>query len=1095
MERELLVGKSKPNSIDKFNLQHIYSNKKSKLLWLFGVDADGFSVSVRVFNFQPVFYIRNKNRDPDLIENLMDQTNELLRKDAEDHICKIEHVSKRRFVGAAFVKSLEDKYVYKKYKLLKVTCTNVLTYNRVLEALKNDPEKWDIHDDFDVSVQFLQQIKSQYQSWIDIQCLSREYKMTHCNFDVDCDISKIKKSESQEMLPRILKCFVNVACISRDGVVDNSKKLFRPNPSRIFDRPMVTVLTYAWSDNPVPVKTIVLNLMDNCQDEKELYEKLQKSFIEFDPDVIFHFPGDIHSMLYLAKRATCCNWERLKNLKVCHNAAQLSLNTRILFDLRQPIIKKASVLIETYDLHTVSCHPEIRKKPEDPKSFHYTHYDFHTLIRTNETQKIIVKEILRDNELMVSLETDCNLFVEYANISKISNCPIYDTVSRGEQIRVFNKLIDFTGDDFYINKAELVPGPVRFPISERPPTFPDLPEAEITTRLRTKCIEKLNKNLKKLNSKPVVKKVKKIPNPLTKLLQTMKDVEIKEEVEEETYEQEPDIDEEIEDSTTNIKEGGNVVNPCPGFWKSRILLLDFASLYPNIMRAFHISYENIVTNLKYMDLPGINYIFVPINPYETVAIVDEPGVFCDLLATLIQERSKVKKLMNKETHSFKKTNYNKQQESLKVICNATYGFTGAEDRGSILSMKAVMYIVTALGRYLQIRAARYLADNYGMEGIYGDTDSVFANPGEMNPKAEEMVQFTNAISKKYKMMPTLLDMQIGKFFTNGFTWDAVVNYYKNRDEEKFRVDLTTKDPSIMCNGVMFLVYHKLAHEVSGIFRPEINMEFENMVDNLFMSHSKKKYAARKWSPDMPHQPDFAKKYTDLSQFKNWSPNDVDQPYLSYKCTGMASKKRDWCLFTRELLKKLTNCLATNQPEKMKPLVIEAMNELADGKVDPEKLQVSCKFKGKAHYKNYNSKQLQIVLKLESRHRCEIEDGTRINFIILQGEENLYLRAETPEFVKENNCKIDLKYYLVKQFYKPVKELFTYHPIDFDKEFQKVLNKVIRKSSNMADISDLTTSKPLSISDLQQKPKKKKPNTKKPLQNKCFANMKTCTSLD
>jgi hypothetical protein len=324
------------------------------------------------------------------------------------------------------------------------------------------------------------------------------------------------------------------------------------------------------------------------------------------------------------------------------------------------------------------------------------------------------------------------------------------------------------------------------------------------------------------------------------------------------------------------------------------------------------------------------------------------------------------------------------------------------------------------------------------------------------------------------MMPTLSEMNIGKFFTNGFTWDAVVTYYKTHAKKK--VDLMTKDASIMCNGVMFLVYHKLAHEVSAIFRPEINMEFENMVDNLFMSHVKKNYASRKWAPDSPHEPE-----------------------SKYKCTGMASKRRDWCLFTRELLKKLTNCLTMNQTEKMRELVIQAMNELVNNQVDPDKLKISCKFKGFQYYKNYNSKQMQIVLKLQSRHRCEIEDGTRISFIILEGAENLYMRAETPEFVKENKCKIDLKYYLEKQFYNPVKELFTYHPdvINFDAEFKKVLNKVIRKTNGMADISNLTGTKRLCISDLQQKQpsKKQKTSTKKPIQNKFFTNMKTCSSLD
>ena len=77
-------------------------------------------------------------------------------------------------------------------------------------------------------------------------------------------------------------------------------------------------------------------------------------------------------------------------------------------------------------------------------------------------------------------------------------------------------MIDFTKDNFFINKEALAKGPVRFSIVERPPTFPDPPEAEITTKLRIECIEKLNKNLKKLNMKPVKKKVKKLPNALPK---------------------------------------------------------------------------------------------------------------------------------------------------------------------------------------------------------------------------------------------------------------------------------------------------------------------------------------------------------------------------------------------------------------------------------------------------------------------------------------------------------------------------------------------------------------------------------------------------
>jgi DNA polymerase elongation subunit (family B) len=746
-----------------------------------------------------------------------------------------------------------------------------------------------------------------------------------------------------------------------------------------------------------------------------------------------HFPEMSNDLSYIAKRASkFLFWERLKHVKLDTKKHDIKLNSRTIFDLRQPIHKKASVLVESYDLHTVSCHPDLRGKPEKIESFLYTLYDFHTFVRTKSKRCIIIEETVRNNMLMVSLETDCNLLLEYSNISKISNVVTFDTVSRGEQIRVFNKLLDFTKDDFFINSAELAKGPVRYSILERPPTFMDPLEPEITTLLREDCLKKLEEC--KLQSKDVIKK-KQVKNVLGSF-KKRKTLDPNEEIDESS-------EEEIQEEDANTCEGGNVCKPAPNFWGNlKILLLDFASLYPSIMRAFNISYENIITNHKYMDIAGVKYIFVPINAHETVAIVDEKGVFGALLTLLVSERSKVKKLMAKSS-GFEYKNYNKQQESLKVICNATYGFCGAEDNGSILALKSVMYIVTSIGRYLQKTAAKFLADKYGMPSIYGDTDSVFASPGYMNPSKSEMPDFTAKMGLKYGMTGCFME-QFGEDFKTGFTWENVINYYRL---PKFKLDLTVMSEEIMCNAVLFLVYKKLASEISEEFRTEIVMEFENMIDNLFMGWVKKHYFGRKWNPDKPHIPE-----------------------SSLKIIGMASKKRDWILYTRIVLKQITDYLASNKIELIPEYILKSMQRFTSQDIPLEQLKISCKYKGKLHYKSYNFKQMQIVLKMEKRHRCEVQEKSRVSFVIIKSPQNLYLRAETIEYVKKHNIQIDWEYYFVKQFYKPVKKLLTFHPtlMDFNKAYNDVLTIMKKKNNNMVDLKNISSSKKLCIENLLQR---------------------------
>ncbi len=1047
-----------------------------------GVDKQGFSVAARVSDFRPCFYIRIKHKDPEsTIDELMDKFKDVSarpsrwtsKESTEPAIYKIQSVKRKRFIGASFdLRELhpDREPPRKTYNLLRVVCSNILSFEHVVKAFKNDDEKWMIHDDFNPINQFLQQTNIQYQSWINVSACQMvcDEKRTYCNLECEVKMDNLSRCETVNMIPRTLKCFLNITALSRDATVDPTKSAFRQDPERMFDRVMVCCITYVWSDNVVPVKECVYSLIgpDACQDEETLFKEVQQSILGYDPDTILYYPDEIDPIAYMSTRAQPLLWERFKSAKMW----KTQLNTRTLFDLRAPIRKKASVLVEAYDLHTVSCHKDLRKVPEKPKSFLYRSCDFPNLVRSHKTRHILVSETVRDNGLIVALERDCNLRIEYANISQISNCPLHETVSGGEQIRVLNKLHDYTKDDFFINKEAQAKGPVRFPITERPPTFMDDEEFTDITALREKSFDELNRKRKRMNEKPLAPKKAAYVDPFAGFARAR----------EESDESEEECEDEEEE-----KEGGNVVKPCPNFYPLPIGVVDFNSLYPNIMRAFNISYENLITNRKYLDIPGVKYIFVPINSNETIGIVDSPGVMGKLLAALINERSKVKKLMAKEKDPFKKTNYDKQQESLKVICNATYGFCGA-DQGSLLAIKPVMYVVTSLGRYLQKRVSKFICEKYTDPatfqtlGVYGDTDSIFLLIlsllfKDMKPTKEQMPEFVQRIGDHYEMHYGFLKEMGPDFevFANGFTWDSVIRFYAERWEPepgKFRLNIRDADEQTMCNAVVFLVFKKLAHESSELLRKEIVLEFENYIDNLWLGWVKKHYFGRKWMPDKPHAPE-----------------------TKLKTVGMQSKRRDWCTSTRAVLCEMQDLLATGQFHLVRDVCTNGMRRLASGQVPIDELKVSCKYKGALQYKNHNSRQMQIVLKTEKRYRCKVPEKSRIFYVIIRGDQPLAMRAETPEYAAEHKLPLDIQYYLEKQFRKPVKELLAYHPeiMDFDKEFGYVLANVKRGTSNMVDIADPFACKKLCVEDLRKRSVPKPQPKRKPSATNPFDSMKKC----
>lgn len=126
-------------------------------------------------------------------------------------------------------------------------------------------------------------------------------------------------------------------------------------------------------------------------------------------------------------------------------------------------------------------------------------------------------------------------------------------------------------------------------------------------------------------------------------------------------------------------EGATVLPPKKGYYKRPIATLDFSALYPSIIMAHNLCY----TTLSFHNRMGVqDPILIPCTNAEPskVYFVDkntQTGLLPLIIEELLQARARVRKEEREEKEPFRKAILHGRQLALKLVANATYGFTGA----------------------------------------------------------------------------------------------------------------------------------------------------------------------------------------------------------------------------------------------------------------------------------------------------------------------------------------------------------------------------------------------------------------------------------
>lgn len=193
--------------------------------------------------------------------------------------------------------------------------------------------------------------------------------------------------------------------------------------------------------------------------------------------------------------------------------------------------------------------------------------------------------------------------------------------------------------------------------------------------------------------------------------------------------------------------GALVLEPPVGVFFD-IVVLDFASLYPSIIKNWNLSYETVdnhyCPNESRKQLPGVGH-------FVCGSI---RGLTSELVGLLRDFRVRVYKKLAKDPSlpPSKREWFNIVQASMKVFINASYGVFGNE-QFNFFSL-ALAESVTGIGRTILTDSLR-MARSLNLHILYGDTDSLFV----WAPRREVLEELMRYVNEKYG-----LELEVDKKF-------------------------------------------------------------------------------------------------------------------------------------------------------------------------------------------------------------------------------------------------------------------------------------------------------------------------------------------
>lgn len=430
-------------------------------------------------------------------------------------------------------------------------------------------------------------------------------------------------------------------------------------------------------------------------------------------------------------------------------------------------------------------------------------------------------------------------------------------------------------------------------------------------------------------------------------------------------------------------EGATVLDALKGFYDDPVATLDFKSLYPSIFISQVLDPHMFVESDVYRGIPGVKYKnhkwidkksgkrfdYCIVTNGEELGI---PAVIPEIMQELWNERDEAKKKMKKAANYTEKSVFDGIQLAVKLLMNSIYGFFGAVNASPIPHLPLAM-ICTYTGRKFIEESQKFVLARYGN---YDD-----------KPEIERMT-----LHERMKLELKELDCE------------NVVNVYG--DTDSIFVKWKVSDEARALGQKAILEENFKQSEIAGEeittwllenhcpVPKRVEMEFEKVYYSL-ISYSKKRYIGLLWT-------------------------NTDKPdYIDYK--GVQPVRRD----TPKILKStIQECIKLILIEKKRKeafdLLEQTFKRIQEGRYDVIEFAKTGAISDK-EYVGALPPAAEVATLLKARGLPVAE---RVEYVYIVGDpkSKASTKVDAPDYIRDNNLRVDTKYYMTNQFRKPILEL-------------------------------------------------------------------------
>ena len=511
----------------------------------------------------------------------------------------------------------------------------------------------------------------------------------------------------------------------------------------------------------------------------------------------------------------------------------------------------------------------------------------------------------------------------------------------------------------------------------------------------------------------------------------------------------------IVDEEKDKYEGALVIPPKVGIHYNPICVLDFSSLYPSSIICYNISHECLIfdeykinVDLTKYKINSIEFDVETKGVKETVTcnyvekLNGEKGILPVILMDLLNNRKRVKKLMDNETNPFMKKIYDGFQLAYKGTANSIYGILGAPV--SPLFLLKLAQSTTAVGRKMLNYSKDFIERPFArlVNKSVGDYDEY---------KQFALNYFKNIPAKKF------FDDESKEKGKNYKNLDEFIDYFKNTiynilgDELKIKPEIVYGDTdSVFFDVKMYDVETKLRYKEKDILAKCIEIgKIAGETITITLPEPEKQVYEKTLYPLILLS---KKRYVG----NLYEDNDID---FYQKSMGIVLKRRDNAKIVKVVVGGVVKILLNeSDPKKTIDYTKNILYKILRGEYLIDKFIVSKTLKDS--YKNKGAQPHAVLTdKIKARGGDAPSVNDRVPYVFITTKKKVKLqseKAEDPKYVIANNIEIDYLHYIENQIMKPCIQFLKLICPSVQEIFNGIIRSEMKRRNGIQNVDKFLT---------------------------------------